>query len=889
MANKKVSQLTSKPSVLVTDLFPIADPTTGQLFKTTISDLGTAIGSGVSSVNTLVGAVVLDTDDIQELASPTNKYFTDTRARAALSASSPLVYNSGTGAFSIPAATTSVNGYLTSADWTTFNAKQAALSGTGFVKISGTTISYDNSTYLTTASAASTYLALAGGTMTGAIVGTTASFLMSGSGIALGVTGSGTGDAIKITHSSGRAFTLNSSGSGFGILINNDTASTSAPFTIQKQGASVITLTDTGAGTFNSSLTASSFVKTSGTSAQFLKADGSVDSSTYALDSVVVKLAGTQTITGDKAFTLAPTFDAGAGFKNPSGLYNYITATDTGWKMPVNFNKEHIFVLNTSTAYTYTFPSATGTLALTSDLGAYLPLAGGTLTGALNGTSALFSSAVRANNPSEGATGEGLIAGQSFKIDGTGTSQRAVMYMVSNVLSDTYASGLTAQFGNFAGDKGFAFNLNTSGGYELYVKNTTWNKALTISNTNAVTLTGALSGTSASFSSTLSASTTTLTASANTYAGGALRLNSFTGGTSIYLTSNGGFFALSNGGAADHLLIASTGAATFSSSVTAGGIIYGTNGTTDPTAGTNAGTTLAYNGNSANNNYSTGLAGIRNSAYDIFFQTGAANGGGYRWYIGTSEKMTMSSAGNVGIGTASIINAISGTETVLKISNSNAASLYLEVTGVRAYANYVGANGSLVWYDITAATPRMALTSGGDLLVGKTSSNWTIVGLQTEINGKTLGVTNSSAGDNNLFLRKNGIAGNVAAFYYDSTLVGSIAITSVLTTYNTTSDYRLKEDLKPIKGLELVNKIKVYDYKWKSEDSRMDGVLAHELAEVLPYAVTGIKDGKDMQSVDYSKIVPVMVQAIKEEDAKIIALQNKVSQLETEIQKLKNK
>ena len=150
MANKKVSQLVSKPSVLVTDLFPIADPTTGQLFKTTISDLGTAIGSGVSSVNTLVGAVVLDTDDIQELASPTNRWFTDTRARAALSASSPLAYNSGTGVFSIAQANGSTNGFLSSTDWTTFNAKQSALSGTGFVKISGTTISYDNSTYLTT-------------------------------------------------------------------------------------------------------------------------------------------------------------------------------------------------------------------------------------------------------------------------------------------------------------------------------------------------------------------------------------------------------------------------------------------------------------------------------------------------------------------------------------------------------------------------------------------------------------------------------------------------------------------------------------------------------------------------------------------------------------------
>jgi len=52
---------------------------------------------------------------------------------------------------------------------TSIATKQPQLSGTGFVKISGTTISYDNSTYLTTASASSTYLPLAGGTLTGAL------------------------------------------------------------------------------------------------------------------------------------------------------------------------------------------------------------------------------------------------------------------------------------------------------------------------------------------------------------------------------------------------------------------------------------------------------------------------------------------------------------------------------------------------------------------------------------------------------------------------------------------------------------------------------------------------------------------------------------------------
>jgi hypothetical protein len=93
-----------------------------------------------------------------------------------LSATSPLSYNNTTGAFTIAQATTSTSGYLSSTDWNTFNGKQAAINGTGFVKASGTTISYDNSTYLTTSSAASTYLALAGGTLTGALNGTSAVF-----------------------------------------------------------------------------------------------------------------------------------------------------------------------------------------------------------------------------------------------------------------------------------------------------------------------------------------------------------------------------------------------------------------------------------------------------------------------------------------------------------------------------------------------------------------------------------------------------------------------------------------------------------------------------------------------------------------------------------------
>lgn len=86
--------------------------------------------TGVSSVNTLIGAVTLSVANSGSSLAWVNTTSTNSELR-------------------IPSATTSITGLLTSTDWNTFNGKQAALSGTGFVKISGTTISYDNSTYLT--------------------------------------------------------------------------------------------------------------------------------------------------------------------------------------------------------------------------------------------------------------------------------------------------------------------------------------------------------------------------------------------------------------------------------------------------------------------------------------------------------------------------------------------------------------------------------------------------------------------------------------------------------------------------------------------------------------------------------------------------------------------
>ena len=116
---------------------------------------------------------------------------------------------------------------------------------------------------------------------------------------------------------------------------------------------------------------------------------------------------------------------------------------------------------------------------------------------------------------------------------------------------------------------------------------------------------------------------------------------------------------------------------------------------------------------------------------------------------------------------------------------------------------------------------------------------------------------------------------NVMRFYVGTTLVGNINTTNTAATYNSASDYRLKEDLQDFNGLDKVSKIPVYDFKWKTDESRSYGVMAHELQEVLPDAVSGDKDAEEMQGVDYSKIVPILVKAIQELKAEIELLKSK--------------
>jgi hypothetical protein len=126
-------------------------------------------------------------------------------------------------------------------------------------------------------------------------------------------------------------------------------------------------------------------------------------------------------------------------------------------------------------------------------------------------------------------------------------------------------------------------------------------------------------------------------------------------------------------------------------------------------------------------------------------------------------------------------------------------------------------------------------------------------------------------------------SGNPSAIacYSNGTYTGGMDYGDSSTQFLTSSDYRLKYDLKDFNGLSLLSRIKVYDFAWKLDDTRSYGVVAHELQEIIPDAVTGEKDrmGSDgnmkPQGVDYSKIVPILVKATQELQEIVTQLKNK--------------
>jgi hypothetical protein len=111
--------------------------------------------------------------------------------------------------------------------------------------------------------------------------------------------------------------------------------------------------------------------------------------------------------------------------------------------------------------------------------------------------------------------------------------------------------------------------------------------------------------------------------------------------------------------------------------------------------------------------------------------------------------------------------------------------------------------------------------------------------------------------------------------------VGSISVTASAAAFNTSSDYRLKEDIQPmVNACERLKTLKPVNFAWKVDGTRVDGFIAHEAQEVVPEAVVGTKDAVDenqnpiYQGIDQAKLVPLLTKALQEALARIEALEN---------------
>lgn len=295
---------------------------------------GVLIGNGTSAVTAVTGTALQllrrnSTNTAYEFFTPS--YITLT----SLSATSPLLYNNATGVFSIQVANASQDGYLSSTDWNTFNSKQAQINGTGFVKASGTTISYDNSTYYL-ASNPSAYIALtslSGGTgisynnLTGVITNSAPDQTVSlANGTAISVTG--TYPNFTITNTAPDQVVTLSNGTGISVT------GTYPGFTITNTAPDqVVTLTQGGTTTITGTYPNFTITSNDAFIGTVTSVSGTGTVSGLTLSGTVTS-SGNLTLGGSLTLTSLQ-ITTGLGYTpynatNPSGFVNYNIYTSNG-------------------------------------------------------------------------------------------------------------------------------------------------------------------------------------------------------------------------------------------------------------------------------------------------------------------------------------------------------------------------------------------------------------------------------------------------------------------------------------------------------------------------------------------------------------------------------
>jgi hypothetical protein len=259
-----------------------------------------------------------------------------------------------------------------------------------------------------------------------------------------------------------------------------------------------------------------------------------------------------------------------------------------------------------------------------------------------------------------------------------------------------------------------------------------------------------------------------------------------------------------------------------------------------------------------------------------------------------TTALTVDASQNVGVGTASPaakldvraatavlqVKSDTGTNPVYQTFNNTGGDFYIgreDSTGgafgtTAAYASVFYASGAYPMVFFTNATERARITSGGDFLIGTTSNpsayKQVLAWDGAVISGLDFRDAQAAAG-----------SAFAAAFRRAGTAVGTISTTLSATSFNTASDYRLKNTIAPMTGaLDKVALLKPCTYKWNVDGSDGQGFIAHELQEVVEGCVTGEKDAVETytdedgneatrpvyQGIDTSFLVATLTAAIQE-------------------------
>ena len=205
---------------------------------------------------------------------------------------------------------------------------------------------------------------------------------------------------------------------------------------------------------------------------------------------------------------------------------------------------------------------------------------------------------------------------------------------------------------------------------------------------------------------------------------------------------------------------------------------------------------------------------------------------------------------------------------------------------------------------------KVRITGLGYLLVGKANASLASTNTGVVLNKNGVSSINSGSDTNMIFARAG--TGTMIVFRANNvTTAGTISVSASSTAYNTSSDYRLKENVVDLTGASArVNQLNPSRFNWIADETNtlIDGFLAHEVADVVPEAIHGThnevevwKDNEELpdgvsagdnkldddgntipvyQGIDQSKLVPLLTAALQEALAEIASLKTRVEALE---------